>query len=472
MSQIWTPREPQRIGRNFIINTPRCALWAVPGLGKTATVYSVLNILKMAGSNFFPVLVIAPLKVCELVWPSEQRKWDAFHDLRVIPIIGEKQIRDDALMRRGDVYVINYENVPWLVQRLGTKWPFKIVVADESTKLKNFRLKGGGVRSSALAQIAKNTGRWINLTGTPSPNGLKDLWGQTWFQDFGSRLGYTYTKFMDRWFYVNAYDHTIEPREGAKAEIYGALSDITLALRAEDWLDVRRPQPFIREVELPPEARAMYKTMERDFFIELAETKHITAANSAALSSKLLQMASGCVYDANHVAHFVHDAKIENLRSLMEELDEPLLLSYWFKFEVPMLQKAFPDDFRVFKGKKDEDDWNAGKIRLMGVHPASAGHGINLQWGGRAIAFFTQTWDLELRQQVIERIGPVRQLQSGFDRAVLIYDLIARDTLDGEVLERTASKRSVQEALMLARAHRTGDAPIEIAPQAVWKDLL
>jgi hypothetical protein len=466
MTAHFTPREYQTIGANFIIANQRCNLFAVPGLGKTSIIYMVLDLLKLAGSSFFPVLVIAPKKVCELTWPAEQTKWDAFADLRVVQILGERDVRDNALMCKGDVYVINYDNIPWLVQKLGPRWPFKIVVADESTRLKNFRAHKGsaGKRSQALSEIAMHTGRWINLTGTPAPNGLKDLWGQMWFVDFGQRLGRTYTDFLNRWFYVNAYDKSIEPRKGAEAEIYAAIADVTLALRAEDWLNIGDPHEFTREVELPDSVRKQYTEMERHFFTQL-ENGEIEASTSAVRSLKLLQMASGAVYDGERHAHFLHDAKIEALRSVIDELGgEPLLVSYYFKFEVPLLQKAFPG-FRIFSNRKDEDDWNKGKIPLMGVHPGSAGHGTNLQYGGRAMAHITHQWDLELRQQVCERIGPVRQLQAGLNRAVLHYNLVAKSTLDEEVIERLTSKCSVQDALMLARSHRRGDA-------SPWSDLL
>lgn len=453
MSQPFTPRPWGLVASEFIGNVKRCNLFAVPGLGKTSSVYSVIEALRLCGSNFFPVLVIAPLKVCQLTWPAEQKKWDWFKDLKVIPILGPEDARSDALLRRGDVYVINYDNVQWLVERLGKKWPFKIVVADESTKLKNFRLKGGGARTKALSMIAHNTGRWINLSGTPVPNGLKDLWGQQWFLDFGSRLGTSYTAFMERWFTVNQYTRRVSPRPGAPEEIYAAIADCTISLRAEDWFDVKKPIYFNREVELPDAARALYDTMEQDFFAEIGD-RGIGAPNAAVLSSKLLQIASGAVYDSAKQTHHIHDAKIEGLRSIINELGgEPLLVAHWFKFEVPMLKKAFPD-LRVFSDAKDEKDWNDGRIELMAIHPASAAHGVNLQHGGRAMCHFTHTWDLEMRIQVEERIGPVRQMQSGYDRNVLHYNLFAADTLDIEVLARQAGKMSVQDAFMAARARR------------------
>lgn len=469
----FTPREYQRLARRWILDHPRCNLWAVPGMGKTSVTFSVLDILQLIGSNFFPALIIAPKKVCELTWPAEQKKWLDFAGIKVVKVLGEADVRDDALMTRGDVYVINYDNVVWLLERLKRKaWPFKIVVADESTRLKNFRGfyathpetkkvffskgSGGGVRSSALGAISEFTGRWVNLTGTPATNGLKDLWGQNWFVDHGQRLGRTYGDYMKRWFHENPYSKVVEIRHPTcEAEIYDALKDVSLALRAEDWFDIKQPLLMRREVELPPEARAMYDDMERDFFIEIGE-KNVTAANAAVLSSKLLQIASGAVYSGlgnMRTTNWIHDAKIEELKSIQNELGEPLLVAYWFKFEEQLLKKAFPD-FRIFRGVEEEELWNKGKISMMGVHPASAGHGTNLQYGGRAIAHVTHTWDLELKLQVNERIGPTRQIQAGFDRNVLQYEIVARNTMDEEVIQRQETKWSILDALMNARAVR------------------
>lgn len=471
--QHYIPREYGRLATSFLLNTQRAGLWAKPGMGKTAIVYSTLDILKLSGSNFFPVLIMAPLKVAELVWPAEQTKWDAFSGMRVAPILGSVKEREEALYRRADVYVVNYDNVPWLVKRMGNKWPFKTVVADESTRLKNFRLrKQGGVRAAALEEIANLTGRWINLTGTPAPNGLRDLWGQTWFQDFGARLGHSYTDFFKRWFYEDRYTRIVEPRAGASEEIHGKLADITMALRPEDWMDIREPVVTMREVLLPDEAMKHYKRMEKEFFAEIKLGTEIEAMNAAVKSMKLLQMCSGAVYDAEHTAHELHDAKLEALESIVNECGgEPILVVYHFKFEVPRLMKRFPGA-RVFEKQKDEEDWNAGKIPLMLIHPQRGGHGTNLQYGGRIMVFFTHTWDLELRLQVIERIGPVRQKQAGFDRSVLVYDLVAKNTLDVDVLERLTSKLSVQESLMRARARTRGESELTLPVWTANVDLL
>jgi SNF2 family DNA or RNA helicase len=452
MAEIWTPRPHQDLIVNYCWQHKRCSIWAHPGLGKTSAIYKLLDILMMCGSNFFPVLVIAPLPVARDVWPAEQQKWIDFKGIRVVPIIGSTPARRiAATMLHGDVYTINYENLPWLKEYFGDKWPFKIVIADESTKLRGYRLKGqGGKRATALGEVAHLTGRWINLTGTPSPKGLESLWGQQWFVDFGSRLGHSYTDFLKRWFTVDPYTREVEPRPNARPEIYRALADCAIALRAEDWLDVQAPHFFERKVELPEGARAQYRTMEKKFFADMPDKK-IVAFAAVAKSGKLIQMASGSIYDENHVDHWVHDAKIESLRSLYDELGENLLVVYHFNFDIRNIQKEFPEAI-VYHGKTQEDLWNSGKAPMMLVHPKSAGHGLNLQHGGRAVCFFTNTWDLELRLQVLERIGPARQLQSGYNRAVLVYDIIANKTVDENVLDRLSGRATEQEALMAARA--------------------
>ena len=452
MSLVWEPRPHQGLIVDFAWENKRGNVWAHPGLGKTSAIYKVFDVLMMCGSNYFPALVVGPLPVARDVWLAEQQKWEDFKGMRVVPIIGSTpQARIAALMLHGDVYTINYENLPWLQEYLGDKWPFRIVIADESTKLRGYRLKGqGGKRATALGKVAHLTGRWINLTGTPSPHGLESLWGQQWFVDFGQRLGHSYTDYMKRWFVVDPYTRAVEPRVGAREQIYAALADCTIALRAEDWLDVKKPNYFEKRVELPPDARKHYRTMEKKFFADMPGGQ-IVAFAAVAKSGKLLQMASGSIYDENHAAHWVHDAKIDALRSLYDELGENLLVVYHFNFDITRICKEFPEAV-VYKGKKQEDLWNSGKCPMMLVHPKSAGHGLNLQDGGRAVAFYTNTFDMELRLQVLERIGPARQLSSGYDRAVLIYDIVANNTMDQQALDVVSGRVSEQDALMAARA--------------------
>lgn len=452
MAEIFLPRPYQSIATSFILDHPQCMLAVDMGMGKTASVLTALEILKLAGSAFFPALVLGPKQVARTVWTSERDRWERFQGLKIERIVGSKEQRLRALKRpKADIYTMNYENLPWLVALLGNKWPFKIVVADESTRLKSYRLVKGGVRSHALGKVTKHTQRWINLTGTPAPNGLTDLWGQYWFLDFGKRLGRTYTSFLQRWFYQNEYTREISMLPGAEAEIHAAIADITLALRVEDWFDVKKPLPIKKSVQLPDAAMKQYRAMEKDFFVEVGEG--IEAVNSGVKSQKLLQMASGSIYDTSHVAHAIHEAKVEGLQELVEEIREPLLVAYWYEFDLPRIQKAFPKA-RVYRSERDGDDWNAGKIDMMLAHPASAGHGLNFQHGGRNIAFYSETWDMELRDQIIQRIGPARQAQAGYNRTVRVFDIIAKDTIEEELVERNESKESIQSALKRARARR------------------
>lgn len=465
------PRAYQRIAAKFLLDTKRGNLWAKPGMGKTSIIYSTLDILKLASSSFFPALVLAPLRVAQLVWPGEQRKWSDFAGMKVATILGSAMDREAALLRTGcDVFVVNYDNVQWLVERLGNKWPFRIITADESTKIKSFRgwldkdtgelrTNGrGGKRSAALAHIAQNTGRWVNATGTPATNGLLDLWGQQWFIDHGARLGRSFGDYKRRFFMVDQYTGAVSPQLGAEKAIHELLADCTMALRPEDWMDIMKPVCTTVEVEMPPEAAKTYRKMERDYFIEIGQLKtQVEATNALAKSAKLLQLAVGAVYDAEKHVHQVHDAKLDALEDVIEECGgEPVLVGFYFRFDVPRIKSRFPHA-REIKTEADVADWNAGRIAIGLAHPASLGHGQNLQDGGRIVVFYSHTWDLELRLQFIERVGPTRQAQSGYKRAVLIYDLMTRGTIEREVLLRHEHKMSIQDALMLARATRNGD---------------
>jgi len=435
--------------RDFLLENRRCNLWAGMGTGKTSVYLTVADILEMAGSQFFPALALAPKRVARDTWPAEQQKWDHLRDMGVVPIIGSPKERAAALTRSGLVYMINYENIPWLVEHFGgmKRWPFKAIVADESRKLANFRIRYGGVRAAALSRIAKATHRWVNMTGTPAPEGLIDLWGPNWFVDFGQTLGHTHGAFASRWFTKGEYG--LEPHAHSEKEIMELIAPFTLSIDPKDWYDGLE-DPVFRPIyfDLPAKARRVYNEMELDMFSEIDSYTSVEAMNSGSKYGKCSQIASGAVYvDEQKNWELIHDGKINALGELVDELcGEPLLVSYHFKHDLERLRKAFPD-FRVYDTKQDEDDWNAGRLRGMFAHAASAGHGLNWQDGGCNIAIFSGIPGLELRQQIIERIGPLRQMMAGHPRPVNVWDLIARDTVNELDYARAKNKASVQDAM-------------------------
>jgi SNF2 family DNA or RNA helicase len=468
MRKEFTAKPYQDILVDHFIEHERCAGWAGMGMGKTSSALTAIDRLIMMGDDK-PTLVLAPLLVARTTWPEEARKWNHLRHIDVVPIVGTEFERVCALNRDASVYTTNYENLPWLVEHLGERWPFDKVIADESTRLKNFRLRQGGVRAKALAQVAHTKiKRFIELTGTPSPNGLMDLWGQLWMLDKGLRLGRSFSAFRDRWFksIKKGEFMSYEPHEHASKEIHKVIGDLCLTVNAKDWFDLKEPIVVNKYVELPIRARKAYADMEVKFYLEL-EQHFAEAVNSAAKSQKLLQLANGAVYvdplaeDDNdpraRLYKEVHDAKLQMLESIVNEASgNPVLVAYNFKSDLARLQKAFPKAVALNPGNVQEvmKAWNAGKIDMLLVHPASAGHGLNLQDGGNILVFFGLNWNLEQRLQVIERIGPVRQLQAGHDRPVFIYNILARDTIDELVLDRVETKREVQDLLLEAMARK------------------
>lgn len=449
------------------ISNPRCALWAGMGMGKTSSTLAVCDALLLAGLARRP-LILAPLRVARSTWPGEAEKWAEFSHLRVQPIIGSAEERRAALQASADIFTINYDNLVWLVETLGEYWPFDMVVADESTRLKNFRIKQGGKRTQALSNVAHSkVKRWINLTGTPAPNGLNDLWGQTWFLDGGYRLGRSYSDFENRWFgYQRAKDAVTAHKTFVKrivfphsqTEIQDRLRDICLTLDPKDWFDLNDPIVRTVEVELPAKARKHYRDMEREMFTHL-EGHDIEAFAAAAKTIKCLQMANGAAYVGESNTEWVvtHDEKIEALRSVVEEAaGAPVLVAYHFRSDLARLQAAFPEARQLDASPQTIEDWNAGQIPILLAHPASAGHGLNLQDGGNILVYFGHWWNLEERQQILERIGPMRQKQAGHERPVFVYNIVARDTVDEVVIDRMQSKREVQDLLLEYMKNRNG----------------
>ncbi|UUS56295.1 DEAD/DEAH box helicase [Acinetobacter sp. YH16040_T] len=452
----FTARPYQHAIIEHILDNPRCGVFAGMGMGKTSSTLTALEILEVLEPG--PALVIAPLRVAASTWPDEAKKWQHLEKLKVVAIIGTPKGREAALRQKAHVYTINYENLPWLVEYLGSNWKFSKVVADESTKLKGFRVSQGSKRAKALGKVAhKYVERFIELTGTPAPNGLKDLWGQTWFLDRGQRLGTSFNAFTSRWFrsiQVGADRNAIQlvPYDHSQSEIQGKLKDICISLEAKDHFDIDEPIVNVIEIELKGKARTVYDEMENEMFIELSESVEVEAFNAASKTMKCLQIASGALYtDENGAWETIHDLKIQALESIIEEAaGMPVLVSYHWKSDLERLLKAFPQGKQLDKSPKTISDWNKGKIPVMFAHPQSAGHGLNLQDGGNILVFFSHWWNLEEFQQIIERIGPTRQAQAGHDRPVFIHHIVAKDTMDSVVMQRRDSKREVQDLLMEA----------------------
>lgn len=448
------PRDYQQIALDHILEHKRSALYASMGMGKSVTCLTAISTMQLIDPR--PTLILAPKRVAATTWVDEAAKWSHLKDVSVVPILGSKQERLKALNTPASAHTMNYENLPWLVEHLGDRWPFKTVIADESTRLKSYRSRGGSKRARALAKVAhKHVDNFIELTGTPSPNGLIDLWGQLYFLDAGERLGRTFGAFQDRWFKsvqvgAQRFAVRLEPHTFAQEQIQALICDICLTLDAYDYFDIDEPIVNDIYVELPSKARALYEQMEKEMFFEL-NGDEVEAMNAAAKTLKCLQLANGAVYDANGDWQEVHDAKLEALESIIEEAaGMPILVAYHFKSDLARLQKAFKQGRVLDDNPQTVRDWNAGKIPLLFLHPASAGHGLSLQDGGNIIVLFAHWWNLEEYQQVIERIGSTRQAQAGHDRPVFIYHILAKDTVDELVLERRNSKRSVQDILLEA----------------------
>jgi SNF2 family DNA or RNA helicase len=469
---LFDPRLPQKLMIAHGLSRPRVNIHASPGLGKTVSAYTVLDTLSLVADPY-PALVIGPKRVANSVWTREAMKWDHLHHLTIDKAIGTEVERRAALRNLADVTTIHYGLLSWLIEQYkGKPWPFRTVIPDEATRLKHARpcwrrnkggkpflqISGGSSNAGALARRADQTAFWINMTGTPAPNGLKDLWAPQWFIDFGETLGNSYTAFTNRWFYqrrgTDKEQAIFEPHAHAHDEITRRIKPTTISLNAYDYFDIARPREVDIEIELPEDVMKQYRKLHREAVLKLSEEKTITAVNAGVVTGKCLQFASGHVFDSDQVAHFIHDEKLQALESLIENLNgAPLLVAYNFTPDRDAILRRFkfaellPSDHRQ---QAVEDRWNRGEIPLLLVHPASAGHGLNLQYGGCDLCVYSGMWDLELYEQIIERIGPVRQMQAGLKRLVNVYRLIATHTFDKVTFDRLRSKSDVQQAVMEA----------------------
>ena len=446
----YEPRPYQTLITDHQLNTPRSATWAGMGMGKTVATLKTLSVLELLEDR--PALIIAPKRVAMNVWPGEVEKWDDFRGLRTSVMCGTPEQRREALNTKADMYTINYENIPWLVAEMKGKQRFSTIVVDESTRIKGYRLRGGSIRARELKKFAfYGISNFIELTGTPSPNGLQDLWGQMWFLDRGERLGRTYTAFKNRWFRQppGNFFAKLTPVEWADEQIHEAVKDVSISLQAKDWFDITEPIECDVPVYLTGRLRKMYDKLEKELFLELSDGTEIEAFSMAAKTMKCLQFASGVLYEeGGQTWKEIHALKLEALESVVEEAaGMPVLVAYHFKSDLKRILDKFP---QASKLDNNIDKWNRGEIPIGCIHPASAGHGLNLQDGGNIIVIYSHWWDAELYDQVIERIGPVRQLQAGYDRPVFIYSIRCTGTMDDRVIYARRNKKSIQDALMEA----------------------
>jgi SNF2 family DNA or RNA helicase len=437
------PHDYQIIAMDWIRERPYAGLFLDMGMGKTAVALTVANELLYDSFDVRKVLVIAPKKVAEDTWSRETAKWDHLRHLRISKVLGSREQRLVELAREADIYVINRENVVWLVETLGAEWNFDMVIVDELSSFKNHRAK----RFRALRKVRPLIKRVVGLTGTPVPNGYMDLWAEVYLLDRGERLGRTITQYRNQYFYSVMLPgfQIYKLRAGAEEQINAAVADICLSMKAKDYLKLREPLRIDVPVVLSNREMGRYKTMERDAVLAVMDHE-IVGINAAAVTTKLLQMANGAVYDdRGQVAH-IHDQKLERLAELVEGANgRPVLVFYSFKHDRDRIKQHLKIEVRELQTPQDIEDWNAGKIPILLAHPASCGHGLNLQGGGNIIIWFGLPWSLELYQQANARLH-----RQGQAEGVVIYHLIAEGTVDEEVLRALQGKGRTQEEFLEA----------------------
>lgn len=439
------PYPHQAAGIKWLTERPACALFWGMGTGKTVTTLTAVDKLLNDYLEEGPVLVIAPKRVAENTWSKEANKWEHLKHLRVSRVMGTEKQRLAALKVDADLFVINRENVVWLVDLLGQRWPFPIVIIDELSSFKSAQAK----RFKALRRVRGRIKRIIGLTGTPRPNGLEDLWPELYLLDQGERLGRTLTQFRRRYLLPDKMNghivYSYKPREGAEAEIYDRMADICLSIKKEDVLSL--PGQIYEDVELeaPPALLKKYKKFERDKVLEcLDEDGEVVAGSEAALTNKLLQFANGAIYDMDGQVHELHTVKLDALEEMLEAAGgEPVLVLYAYKHDADRIRQRI--DCRALDTPDDIDAWNRGEIPVALAHPASIGHGLNLQSGGHIIIWYGLTWSLELYQQANERLN-----RPGQQHVCRIYHLILKGTHDERVLKSLANKDKGQAAAIEA----------------------
>lgn len=433
--------EYQKYATEFILSHPISAVLLEMGLGKSVITLTALFDLCLDSFLIRKVLVIAPLRVARDTWPSEIRKWDHLEGLTFSVAVGTETERKTALMQKADVYIINRENVDWLVNKSRLPFDYDMIVIDELSSFKSWQAK----RFKSLLKVRPYVKRIVGLTGTPSSNGLMDLWAEFRVLDLGQRLGRYVTHYRNAYFTPDKRNGEVvfsyKPLPGAEEQIYKRISDITISMKSCDYLDL--PECVFNEVPvfMDEKETEIYDAFRVDMVTSI-KGKEIDAANAAVLSGKLLQMANGAVYDEDKNVHLIHDRKLDALEDLIEGANgKPVLIAYWYQHDADRIKARFP--VREIRTSKDIDDWNAGRISAAIIHPASAGHGLNLQTGGSTLIWFGLTWSLELYQQTNARLH-----RQGQKETVVIHHIVAKGTIDEDVMKALRKKERTQNALI------------------------
>ncbi|HEL8297258.1 TPA: DEAD/DEAH box helicase [Listeria monocytogenes] len=437
----YKPHEYQSYATEFILSHPISAVFLEMGLGKSVITLSAIFDLCLDSFLVCKVLVIAPLRVARDTWPAEIKKWDHLKGLSYSVVVGTEKERIDALKKQSTVYIINRENVDWLVNKSGIPFDFDMVVIDELSSFKSY----GAKRFKSLLKVRPRIKRIVGLTGTPSSNGLMDLWAEFRILDLGQRLGRYISHYRNTYFKPDKRNAQIifsyKPLQGAEEEIYKQISDITISMKSTDYL--KMPEYVSNEVfvTLSDKEWKVYSDFKEEMVANLGD-EEIDAVNAAVLSGKLLQMANGAVYDSENKAHVIHDKKLDALEDLIEGANgKPVLVAYWYKHDLERIKERFP--VRQIQSSKDIEDWNNSEIPIAVIHPASAGHGLNLQSGGSTLIWFGLTWSLELYQQTNARL-----YRQGQKDTVIVHHIITKNTIDEDVLLALTKKEKTQDALI------------------------
>lgn len=445
----YKPYDYQKYATDFIIDHPVAAVILQMGLGKTVCTLDAIDQLMYDRFEVQKVLVIAPLRVAKVTWSDEIKKWSNFSHLRYSVVVGMEKERIKALKTDADIYIINRENIAWLVEKSHIPFEFDMVVIDELSSFKNWNSK----RFKAFMKVRPRMRRVIGLTGTPSPNGMMDLFAQFKCLDMGQRLGRFITQYRNNYFvpdHMNGqivYSYKLRP--GAEEQIFDKISDITISMKALDHLNMPELIENRYPVYMSEKEKYMYESLKKDLILPYKDDESIIAANAAALSGKLCQMANGAVYSESGDIVTIHDRKLDALEDMIEAAQGPILVCYWFKHDVERIEKKLQElnvSFERITSETSIRKWNAGKLDVGLIHPASAGHGLNLQKGGNTIVWFGLTWSLELYLQTNARLW--RQGQT--NKTVVIQHIITAGTIDEDILEALMNKDASQNKLLNA----------------------